>query len=185
MQEVGVVIRRYRRKKLLVCVGGGHGRSFLLIACWWFWVAIVVCSCSFVITVMYQRWLDNVAHPDGPLMCHIIARVGACGAAGVVGVVYWMGGVRRSLDCGHHVVMVMELVKEKKRCHMLWQQNQNSHVRSQYMWSHGSTEFEFFFTQHPWLTLTKTPTLDKGWGFCEGQKILTSTLTLLTLTLIP
>jgi hypothetical protein len=30
-------------------------------------------------------WLDDVAHPDGPLTCHVVARVGACGAAGVVG----------------------------------------------------------------------------------------------------
>ena len=38
---------------------------------------------------------------------------------------------------------------------------------------------------YPWLTLTKTPTLEKGWGLCEGQKILTSTLTLLTPTPTP
>ena len=54
-------------------------------------VAIVVHSCSFVITIMYRRWLDDVAHPDGPLMCHIVAKVGTCGAAGVVVYCGWLG----------------------------------------------------------------------------------------------
>jgi hypothetical protein len=48
-----------------------------------------------------MAWLDNVAHLDGPLTCHDIARVGACGAAGVVvycgcsGLFAGMGGVHR------------------------------------------------------------------------------------------
>ena len=33
----------------------------------------------------------DVAYPDGPLMCHVVARVGACGAAGVVVYCGWSG----------------------------------------------------------------------------------------------
>ena len=37
----------------------------------------------------------------------------------VVGVFSWMGGVHRLSDCGHRIVIVMVLVEEKKRSHML------------------------------------------------------------------
>ena len=68
-------------------------------------VAIVVRSCLFVITVMYWRWLDDVAHLDGPLMCHIVARVGTCGAAGVVVYCGWLG-----LFTGWVVFVVCQIV---------------------------------------------------------------------------
>jgi len=45
--------------------------------------------------------------------------------------------------------------------------------------------FETLPVDYPWLTLTKTPNPCQGLGFFEGQKILTSTPTLLTLTLVP
>ena len=40
-------------------------------------------------------------------------------------------------------------------------------------------------TTYPWLTLPKTPNPCQEFRFFEGQKILTSTLTLLTLTCVP
>ena len=49
---------------------------------------------------------------------HLWGSWGGC-LLWVVGVVYWMGGVRRLSDCGHRVVIVMVLVEEKKQCHML------------------------------------------------------------------
>ena len=83
---------------LLVVLGVCRLRSLLT-------VAIVVRSCLFVIAVMYWRWLDDVAHLDGPLMCHIVARVGTCGAAGVVVYCGWLG-----LFTGWVVFVVRQIV---------------------------------------------------------------------------
>ena len=45
-------------------------------------VAIVVRSCSFVVAVVYRRWLDDVAHPDGLLMCLVGLWSSCCDGEG-------------------------------------------------------------------------------------------------------
>jgi hypothetical protein len=62
----------------LSCVGGQSSRAVVvLLLVVWASVRLVVRSLSLLSVPI--AWLDDVAHPDGPLMCHVVATVGACG----------------------------------------------------------------------------------------------------------